>query len=188
MPKNREFNNLPDMMSLDDVRLFLKVSKLTARYYLKSGLLKCTYTGKQTRCYRIKKSDFISFYRRYTAYPSLFFPPENWYKSEGRMPLKDAPTEMPANITGSKIQHFYKRLLTNHADLLTPDEISDVTGYSRRTVSRWCHRGELKAIMISPKIRVPKVFLLEFLSSDIYQNIRKKSKQHRQHLIKIQNM
>ncbi len=188
MPKNHEFDQLPEMMSLDDIRLFLKVSKLTARYYLKSGLLKCICTRKQTRCYRIKKTDFISFYRRYTAYPSLFFPPGNWYKSEGHMQINNAPLEMPMKLLGNNVGRFYKQILTHYPDLLTPDEISDITGYSCRTVSRWCHRGELKAIMIRPKIRVPKVFLLEFLTSDVYQNIRKKSKQHRQHLIKMQNM
>lgn len=188
MPKNHEFDNLPEVMSLEDARLFLKVSKLTARFYLKSGLLKCEFTGKQTRCYRIKKTDFISFYRRYTASPDLFIPPEGWYGSEGHMMLKDAPFVKTQKIQETKIQRFYKQLLSNYPDLLSPDEISDITGYSLRATSRWCHDGKLEAIMMTPKIRVPKVYLLEFLSSNEYQNIRKKSKQHRQHLIKIHNL
>lgn len=45
--------NLPETLSMEQIRLICHISKLTARFYVKSGLLKNKNSGKQTRCYAI---------------------------------------------------------------------------------------------------------------------------------------
>ena len=47
-----ELENLPETLSMEQIRLICHVSKLTARFYVKSGLIKNKNSGKQTRCYR----------------------------------------------------------------------------------------------------------------------------------------
>ena len=47
-----ELESLPETLSMEQIRLICHVSKLTARFYVKSGLIKNKNSGKQTRCYR----------------------------------------------------------------------------------------------------------------------------------------
>ena len=46
-----ELENLPETLSMEQILLICHVSKLTARFYVKSGLIKNKNSGKQTRCY-----------------------------------------------------------------------------------------------------------------------------------------
>lgn len=47
--------NLPETLSMEQIRLICHISKLTARFYVKSGLLKNKNSGKQTRCYTVTR-------------------------------------------------------------------------------------------------------------------------------------
>ena len=46
---------VPDVITKDQLYRICHISKSTARYLLQSGKIPCYYTGKQTRCYQIKK-------------------------------------------------------------------------------------------------------------------------------------
>ena len=56
-----ELENLPETLSMEQIRLICHVSKLTARFYVKSGLIKNKNSGKQTRCYSVAREDFLKF-------------------------------------------------------------------------------------------------------------------------------
>ena len=72
--------------------------------------------------------------------------------------------------------------------MLALQQICDITGYNRHTVSRWCTEGRLKPIMKTPTFRVPKVWLLDFLCSDDYNNICRKSRKHNQMVREMQEL
>ena len=48
-----EIANLPDTFSLEDLRVVCHISKRTARYYLRAGLIPCEISEKKTHCYTI---------------------------------------------------------------------------------------------------------------------------------------
>ena len=56
-----EFKNYPEIMNKEQLRIACHISKHTALYLLRSGLIPNETTGKKTRCYRIRKSDVIAF-------------------------------------------------------------------------------------------------------------------------------
>ena len=62
--------------------------------------------------------------------------------------------------------------------MLDAHQIACVTGYASRTVSRWCTEGRLKAFPYQHTYKVPKEWLLEFLTSEDYNSITRKSKEH----------
>ena len=68
----KDIKNLPDEISLEDLRIVCHLSKSTARYYLQSGLIHCEHNGKKTHCYSIKKSDLISALKNYETSPHKF--------------------------------------------------------------------------------------------------------------------
>ena len=55
------WDDVPDRITKDQLYRICHISKSTARYLLQSGKIPCYYTGKQTRCYQIKKEDVIAY-------------------------------------------------------------------------------------------------------------------------------
>ena len=86
-----ELENLSETLSTEQIRLICHVSKLTARFYVKSGLIKNKNSGKQTRCYSVARENFLKFIEEYKEDPSRFIPPPDWYKSAGHTKAKKTP-------------------------------------------------------------------------------------------------
>ncbi len=158
----------PDPMGRTGFRKACRIGTRTSIYLLQSGLVPCENTGKQTRCYKIAKSDVAAYLRRRLAEPAYYTPPSGWYKNY--------PNHKPPafGLNGAL-------LLTEAArqpDVLDARQIAQVTGYASRTVSRWCTEGRLKAFPYQHTYKVPKEWLLEFLTSEDYNSITRKSKEH----------
>lgn len=51
---------VPDVITKDQLYRICHISKSTALYLLQSGKIPCEYTGRKTRCYKIKKADVIA--------------------------------------------------------------------------------------------------------------------------------
>lgn len=49
------WDSIPDVITKDQLYRICHISKSTALYLLQSGKIPCEYTGKRTRCYKIKK-------------------------------------------------------------------------------------------------------------------------------------
>ena len=158
----------PDPMGRTDFRKACHIGTRTSIYLLQSGLVPCENTGKQTRCYKIAKADVAAYLRRRLAEPAYYTPPSGWYKN---YPAHKPPA---FGLNGAL-------LLTDAArqpDVLDARQIAQVTGYASRTVSRWCTEGRLKAFPYQHTYKVPKEWLLEFLTSEDYNSITRKSKEH----------
>ncbi len=158
----------PDPMGRTDFRKACHIGTRTSIYLLQSGLVPCENTGKQTRCYKIAKADVAAYLRRRLTEPEYYTPPSGWYKNY--------PNHKPPafGLNGAL-------LLTDAArqpDVLDARQIAQVTGYASRTVSRWCTEGRLKAFPYQHTYKVPKEWLLEFLTSEDYNSITRKSKEH----------
>ena len=52
---------VPDVITKDQLYRICHISKSTALYLLQSGKIPCEYTGRKTRCYKIKKEDVIAY-------------------------------------------------------------------------------------------------------------------------------
>ena len=82
---------------------------------------------------------------------------------------------------GNVVQHKYLILSTNKqnvTDVLTVAQVCEVTGYQRHTILKWCSKGLLKTILQTPKYMIPKVWLLEFVTSDFFNEISRKCGKH----------
>ena len=69
-------------------------------------------------------------------------------------------------------------LLARQPDVLDAHQIARITSYGARTVSHWCAEGRLKAFSHQHTYKVPKEWLLELLTSEDYNSITRKSKEH----------
>ena len=158
-----------------------RIGTRTSIYLLQSGLVPCHNTGKRTRCYRIAKADVAAYLRRRLVEPEYYTPPSGWYKS---YPGHEAPAFglngalLLTDAVRRRVRRWYERLLARQPDVLDAHQIARVTGYASRTVSRWCTEGRLKSFPYQHTYKVPKEWLLEFLTSEDYNSITRKSKEH----------
>ena len=74
-----DWSKVPDILAKEQVRLLCHCSKRTALYYLKSGKLPCIYSGKKTRCYKIRKEDLMAFIEEYVSLPVSMFGKGDFY-------------------------------------------------------------------------------------------------------------
>lgn len=70
------WDDVPDRITKDQLYRICYISKSTARYLLQSGKIPCYYTGKQTRCYQIKKEDVIAYLEDRKLFPQAYAAPE----------------------------------------------------------------------------------------------------------------
>ena len=186
----REFSEMPNIMSKEQLRIACHISKRTALYLLQSGLIPCENTGKKTRCYSIKKKDIIAFLKDREQNPNKYMPPENWYKYGPETPKKRPYVirYLPnSKATKQQMEAYCTLKLAEYSDVIDIDTICKITGYNRRTVGEWCRSGKLKYIMSSPKYLIPKRFLIDFLISDMHNNTLRKSKEHLAAIWEISN-
>lgn len=173
-----ELKSLPQVITKEQLRKVCHISKRTALFLLKSGLIPNENSGKKTRCYSIKKSDIIKYLKERETDPCKFYPPENWYKDGyGTKPhtIRLIPSQ---KATNQIMTAYYKNQLQDYPDVMTVADICDFTGYNRRAVGNWCIKRRMKYISSSPRYLVPKPFLIEYLTSDWYNNTMRKSQKH----------
>lgn len=176
----KEIKKLPDIVNKEQLREVCHISKKTASFYLQSGLLPCTHNGKLTRCYSIKKKDLIQFLEDLQENPARYFVPASWYKGASYSnKIPDASVYIVLNKEKMfLLLRYYDDKMRGYPNLMSVEMVSEFTGYAIRTVRIWCGRGRLKSFIANRRHWVPKVYLKEFLASEGYNDICKKSEKH----------
>lgn len=123
-----DWSKVPDILAKEQVRLLCHCSKRTALYYLKSGKLPCIYSGKKTRCYKIRKEDLMAFIEDRENHPEFYAVPEGWYKESGRTVRQHYSSEI--KIDGEDLHEYYRFLLKEYPDVLEVKKVSEITGYA----------------------------------------------------------
>ena len=169
----------PDLMSKEQFRLACGISKRTALYYLQAGLIPHINTGKGTHKYLIRKKDVINFLKKRSADPQKYLPPENWYKYNtlNVCEFNDAREYIPIPDADMLVK-YYTEKLSELPDVLSPDTVSKLTGYDRKTVNNWAFSGKLKSLMVGKKRVIPKCYLIDWLCSPAYNSIGNKTQAH----------
>ena len=171
----------PDPMSRNDFRIVCHIGTRTSLYLLQSGLVPCKNNGKKTRCYKIAKNDVAEYLYRRESDPMRYTPPSGWYYNYPKHKKPAASLERKLNYKGEErllAKEWYEQQLANYPDVLTVAQVCEVTGYQRHTILKWCSKGLLKTILQTPKYMIPKVWLLEFVTSDFFNEISRKCGKH----------
>lgn len=168
------WDSIPDIITKDQLYQICHISKSTALYLLRSGKIPCEYTGKKTRCYKIKKADVITYLEKRKVFPESYSAPAGWYKGNYTVKMK---TEVPEQVL-ENMKLYYTELFEQYPDVLTATEISKVIGYGATSINDWCKKGYLKAFKRINVNHIPKVYLIEFCSSKYFRTITRKSDWH----------
>ena len=173
-----EWDKIPDVINKDQFYRICHISKSTALHLLQSGKVPCEYSGKRTRCYKIKKEDVKKYLEERAIYPELYTAPKGWYGvGDSRQPDIEMNDELL-----EAMHKYYTKLLRKYKDVVTSKEIVEITGYSKSTVNRWCSTGVLKSFIKGQIYCIPKVFLVDFFCSFYFRSLVRKSLWHIQTL------
>ena len=89
-----------------------------------------------------------------------------------------SPVQRYSKQLGIEIRAIVEQDIAHLPDVLVPTQVSALLGYDLREIYDWGETRGLKALNLSGKLYYPKQFLLDFVSSKAYHNIREKSKEH----------
>ena len=98
---------VPDVITKDQLYRICHISKSTALYLLQSGKIPCEYTGKKTRCYKIKKEDVIAYLENRKVFPESYSAPAGWYKGDYTVQME----EQVPKIVLEHLRLYYTELL-----------------------------------------------------------------------------
>lgn len=174
----------PEYISKDQFYRLAHISKSTALYLLRSGLVPCEDSGKKTRRYKLHMDDVIFYLMDREVHPYKYSVPAEWRQSRAGNSKKHvtADREQLEALTDVERIEFCRYIrceLIDFDDLLTIAEAAKFTGYSASTVNRWRTEGGLKSLFASGKNLVPKECLAVFFCSPYCCNIAKKSMKHK---------
>ena len=85
---------------------------------------------------------------------------------------------LPPEMVEDRIRVYYDRMLRSQPDVLGVKGICAITWYGHSAVGNWLRKGRLRYIMNSHKYYVPKCWLIDYLCSPYYADIRRKSRCH----------
>lgn len=164
----------PSYISKEQLCKICHISKRTALRLLEDGSIPCKSNGKQTRKYQIALADVEAFLLKRQARIKT-------NPREARNVYRPMSAEMK-----SLLPHIVTDWLEPYPDVLSVDEVVQITGYGSSSVVKWCKREDLQHYCIGRKFFVPKTWLQEFMLSERFWGIHVKSHIHRQSLASLE--
>ena len=171
-PETIDWNSIPDTISKDQFCKICHMSKRTATKYL-GAVIPCSDNGKKTHRYTITKAELMSFLERYPERHNIsVLPPVCRYS-------KTAFSTAPLSESVTTFMHgYYSQLLHSEKEILRVMDICRITGYGETTVNTWFNSGDLCYVVIRGAKHTAKEALIDFLSSDGFDKIFRKSDWH----------
>ena len=167
-----DFDSISETISKDQFCKICHMSKKTATKYIGS-VVPCIDNGKKTHRYAITKADLIAFLERTSERPKItsVTPVERCSKTAfSILPLSD--------YVMSIMHEYYSQLLKPEKEILRVSDICRITGYGKTIVNTWLISGNLRSVVIRGAKHTAKENLIDFMSSDAFDKIFRKSDWH----------
>ena len=171
-PESIDWNSIPDTISKDQFCKICHMSKKTATKYL-GNVIPCSDNGKKTHWYSITKADLIAFLERYPERHNISMLPPVCRYSKTSFSAASLSDSVMAFIRG-----YYTRILRSEKEILRVIDICRITGYGKTAVNNWFNSGNLCYVVIRGARHTAKEALIDFLSSDGFDKIFRKSEWH----------
>ena len=173
-------------LSLEQLRVKLKISKRKAAWMLQNGVIPCRIVDTPTHLrYYVKEEDLREYMRR-----SITESKKEFTRGQFSSRNKDAPEANEASGDGisvysylskkdrNKFERMLEKRLAIYPDAMTVKRVVDIIGYSDKTIRWHINKGRIFTILQDRKYLVSKFSLIKFLSSDKGFAMQPKSEWH----------
>ncbi len=178
--QNQIRKNYPPILTLDNVRVILRISKRKASWMLQNGIIKCTDNGKKTRQFQIKVEDLFDYMSRVeNDDPTVSVPCGLFSTKKAKTHRED--TIIPPRWVHEKPPDDYALYLADKwcdcDEILRSEDIAEMTGYTRKTVQKWITEKKLKSVWTQTELITTKEWFIEFYQTQGH-TIQNKCKEH----------
>ena len=172
-------SSLPQVLSGEQVRCALHISKRKCAWMLNNGFIKCQNTGKRTRKYTVLKEDLLTYIEDSAKHPEKYLTPYAEFSTakygnarKSRPHKTGFPYSLPVGFRDWLEQEF-----ESVPDALTVPQVIATTGYTDNAINRWLRQGYLKSVQTQTSKIIPKTWLIDFYCIHAY-TISQMSDQH----------
>lgn len=166
------FEEYPEYISLDQMRVICRIAKRTARFLLENGIVPCENTGKKTWRYKIKLVDVIAYLQEREEVGSRL--PSGMLSS--RSPYIPKVPLIREAAMRDQLSDYFQYIYENYPELLLTPDASEMTGLDKATILSRIRSGDLKAKMVTHlgvnKYIIAKQDLIAFTSSASFLEAR----------------
>ncbi len=162
----------PEGMNKEQFYKLCHISKRTAQRLLESGRVPCQRREQRTHRYAISIDDVIIYLIQREIAPERFAFVKKFDATIYHM--EKLPIHYEAHLMA-----LYQSRMEQLPDTLTVRDIIKVTGYSVKTIRKWCHNGVIHCFQMKHAYMIPKDCLLAFMMSARFRKIGTKSDYHR---------
>ena len=155
-----------EYLSKEQMYRICHIGKSTCLDLLSEGVVPCIDTGKSTHRYKIRTADVIAYLKGQD---------EKARKYIVLLKRKSGHIYIDRELL-FHLREYYEDISKRLPDLMDVYEVSGFTGYSEKTVRRWCNTSVLKHLTINRKFLIPHEYLLDFMISDYYLTLIRRSK------------
>ena len=167
----------PEYICLDQLHRICRIAKRSAKYLVESGIIPATDTGRKTWRWVIAIDDVIEYLRRRDQVGSMIPHGATSNKRSKNYSTGKRNSFAQAVTSGQEwiIVDFFTNLCSEFDDVLSVYDIAEITGLDRKTLQKLLKSGHIKSITSSPRYIVPKPYLLEFVITRRFINMKTNS-------------
>ncbi|MBQ8959869.1 MAG: hypothetical protein IJ071_01450 [Ruminococcus sp.] len=155
-------DEFPEIISGEQLRKILHISKRKCAWLFQSGAIPCTDNCQSTHRYAVKLDDVME------------------YIMESENSAERVQPQRPPECCREQLLDEWFDV----PDVLTIADVAGITGYAPNAVDRWIVKGSLRSVTVQTGIITCREWLIDFYCDDGY-NIVKKVDKHQELLRKI---
>ncbi len=168
----------PETISLDQLYRICNISKRSASYLIRHGVIPAEDTGRKTWRYRIALEDVIAYLYKRDRIGSMI----PYGAVSSRRGLRVLRVTYKDLLTGENIKDlsaYFAYIYSDYPDVLTIGEIAEMTGLCSKTIFQMLKANYLKAVEKYPKCLITKKHLLEFVITPRFVGCKSNSEHFR---------
>ena len=168
-----------DFLSLDELSRVCRIAKRSARYLVEHGIIPAIDTGNKTWRYKIKIEDVITYLEKRDKFGSMIPPGAVSSRQKDRVNPhygnRKSFSEIITQGQENEVAEYFSFIYSDCNDILTTNDIAEMTGLNRGTIMKLAQSGLIKSIEENPKYLIPKQYLLEFVVTRRFLEAKTKS-------------
>ena len=150
-------NTYPPILSLENIRVILRISKRKAAWMLHNGYIKCTINEKKTRNYQIKREDLFEYIdKAERSDPSIQLPSGLFSSRKTKTHREESSVIAPCIIHQKPSDDFRDWISDEWYDIeemLPLKDVPKLIGYNEKTIQRWAHQKTFLRFHIASRIK-----------------------------------
>ena len=174
----------PEKISLEQLYRIVHMSKRKAKWLLDNKVIPCNDSGKKTRRYTMYLEDVILYLQKCSKLqikdlaPNGIFSSNPTPRSRKIDEFEELYTYLEFPEHREQLRQFYIKRLNGFPEALITLDVVEITGFSKSIVNDWIKKQHFKAYRGKTN-KIPKQYLIDFLCSNYYVRIHRRSKKQR---------